>query len=297
MTEIRPDVPEDFESFWTPVIAEAEGSPLDFQRKPQTTVEAFPHRVDHVTFRGVTGEPLFGWIAVPPETEPTASFLWLPPYGRESVMPNEYGTRIGFVSMSFNFHGEGAFHREAYVPDRGYFSHGADEPETFVFKRMLQNAVIASKVLQAQPECDIDRIGAMGMSQGGGISIWLGAWCPRIKAVCADMPFLSAMPWVFSQPVYRYPLKEVSDFMETIPVGRERVLHTLSYFDTLNMATRCSVPTQVSLGLKDPAVRPPTVKAVYEALPGPKRLIEYDWGHDWHPEMVGRNRDWLMTYL
>jgi hypothetical protein len=23
----------------------------------------------------------------------------------------------------------------------------------------------------------------------------------------------------------------------------------------------------------------------------------YDWGHDWHPEMVETNRDWLLSHI
>ena len=221
----------------------------------------------------------------------------MPPYGQESLLPNQYGTREGFATISFNFHGHEAFHQEKYITSRGYFSEGAGSPETWIFRRMLQDAMIAAKVFQAQLEVDEDRIGAMGMSQGGGISIWLGAWCPIIKAVCADMPFLGAISESLTGSVYRYPLKELTDFMETVPLGTERVLNTLSYFDTMNQATQCKKPTHVSLGLKDPACRPDTVRAIFDALPGPKMLRTYDWGHDWHPDMVENNRQWLLENL
>ena len=31
--------------------------------------------------------------------------------------------------------------------------------------------------------------------------------------------------------------------------------------------------------------------------PREKNLVEYDWGHDWHPEMVENNRRWLLDHL
>lgn len=178
------------------------------------------------------------------------------------------------ASLSFNFHGHDAFHQEEYKVSRGYFAEGAEEPRTWVFRRMIQNAYLAAKVLQAQPEVDEDRIAAAGMSQGGGMSIWLGALCPIVKVVCADMPFLSAIRHTLSKPVHRYPLKELLDFAEGIPLGKERILHTLSYYDTVNMATFCRVPTQVSMGLKDPSVRPECVQATFDALPGPKTSFD-----------------------
>jgi cephalosporin-C deacetylase len=253
--------------------------------------------VDRLDFRGVAGEAVHGWIAYPPGVRRAPAFLWIPPYGRESKLPDEYGTREGFASMSFNFFGLDAFHQEEYRPERGYFAQGVEDPRTWVFRQMFQNAYIAMRVLQAQFEADEDRCASAGMSQGGGMAIWLGAHCPVVKAVCADMPFLSAINDTLSKEVYRYPLKEITDYAATLPLGMQRVLNTVSYFDSMNQATRCRVPTHVALGLKDPAVRPECVRSTYRALPGPRLLREYDVGHDWYPDMVPNNRDWLAKHL
>ncbi len=290
-------IPEDFDAFWTETVQEANAVSLDYRRSLTNEYDRPGFVVETLDFAGMGGRRLHGWIAYPEGARRLPSFVWLAPYGRESKLPDEYGTRDGFTSLSFNFHGEAAFHQERYEIARGYFAQGAEDPETWVFRRMFQDAVIATRVLQAQVEVDEDRIGAMGMSQGGGLSIWLGAWCPIVKAVVADMPFLSDIARTLSGSVYRYPLKEVSDYMASIPVGEARVMNTLQYFDTSHQATRCRVPTQVSQGLKDPACRPDTVRKTFESLPGSKRLITYDWGHDWHPNMVENNRQWLAENL
>jgi len=140
---------------------------------------------------------------------------------------------------------------------------------------------------------DEDRIGAMGMSQGGGIAIWLGAFWPRVRVVAADLPFLAGTSATGVRGAYRYPLKELADWADRETLGEQRISHTLSYFDTAHLATRCGVPTLVSAGLQDPAVRPASVRAVYEALPGHRHLVEYPGGHDWDPGMVDNNRAWL----
>ncbi len=288
---------DDLQAFWQAAEAEAHSAPLDYHRSLRNDYDLSGFTVETLTFRGIRGEMLSGWLAYPPGARRLRSFLWVPPYGRESLVPNEYGTREGMVSLSFNFFGHGAFHQEKYVRERGYFSEGAEDPETWVFRRMYQNASIAARVLQAQVEVDEDRIGSMGMSQGGGLSLWLGAWSPVVKAVCADMPFLCQIATQLEGAVYRYPLKEVADFMDQIPLGRDRVLNTVSNFDTVSQAAFCQVPAQVSLGLKDPAARPDHVRAAFEVLPGTKRLKVYDWGHDWHPEMVESNREWFADHL
>lgn len=294
---MSPNVPEDFDAFWAETTAEAAAERLDYARSLTNDYDFGGYRVESLTFRGMHGAELHGWIAYAPAAKRERAFLWIPPYGRESLLPNQYGTRAGFVSMSFNFFGHGPFYQESYTPSRGYFSEGAESPKTWVFRTMIQNALVAARVFQAQPEVDEDRIAAMGMSQGGGMAIWLGALCPFIKAVAADMPFLGGIRHVLSRQAYRYPLKELTDFADSIPLGMERILNTIDYFDTINFATRCRVPTLVSAGTKDPSVRLDQAQAIYDALPGVKELKVYDWGHDWHPEMVGANRAWLLSHI
>lgn len=298
MSEFIPYVPEDFDEFWATAVAETHEVPLFFKRERTDRRSPSGHVVDQILFCGAEGQPLEGWIAYPEGSRRLQSFLWIPPYGRESLLPNEYGTREGFVSMSLNLHGLGAFHQEKYVTHRGYFGEGALSPETWVFRRLIQHVLVALRVMQAQGEVDEDRIGTMGMSQGAGLSIWAGALSPIVRAVAADMPFLGAMPFALSRNAHRYPLKELVDVMENEVLGRERVLHTVSYYDTLNFATRCTKPTQISFGLKDPACRPETVRSIFEAVPAEdKKLIEYPGGHDWDPEMVVNNSSWLASRL
>lgn len=96
---------------------------------------------------------------------------------------------------------------------------------------------------------------------------------------------------------YRYPLKELTDFADSIPLGMERILNTIDYFDTIHFATRCMVPTLVSAGTKDPAVRVDQAESVFAALPGEKEFVVYEWGHDWHPDMIENNRSWMLRHL
>ncbi len=298
MSVFAPDPPDDLVEFWQAAAEESRRAPLDFHRDLSSTqVNDQGLLVQTLTFRGIKGEPRHGWIAYPEGARREIGFLWTPPYGRESLLPNQYGTRAGMTSLSFNFFGHEAYHQEKYTPSRGYFAEGVDSPSTWIFRTMFQDAYMAARVLQAQFEVDEDRVGAMGMSQGGGISIWLGAWCPIIRAVCTDMPFLGAMRAALSRNVHRYPLKELIDHADRMPLGMERMLATIAYFDTVNQATACHVPTHVSLGLKDPAARPENVEAIFEALPGTKMLRQYDWGHDWLPAMIENNRNWLIEHL
>ncbi len=297
MIELPYEKPEDFQEFWTDVTAEAMAYPLKVSTFRIVPDQSPTHVVEVFSFAGIQGRVRHGWLAYPEGARRLPGFLWVPPYGRESKLPDEYGTRTGMVSMSFNFHGEDAFHQEAYKPDRGYFAEGAEDPSTWIFKTMYQDAVIALRILHAQVQVNEEQIGVAGMSQGGGISIWLGAWLPLVKSVCADMPFMCGMGDSVLKYAYRFPLKELSDYMHEIPIGEQRVLNTLSYFDTIFQAEHCAKPTQITVGLKDPSCRPPNVQMAYDALPGKKHLETLDWGHDWHPNMVINTKRWFFQTM
>ncbi len=298
MSVYKPTFPIGFDSFWSDLVGEAESHSLEYsvsEFKPSTRSD---HWVAEYEFRSIIGEQLHGWIARPKAEGHFPGFLWLPPYSRWSMLPNEYGTRPGFASISLNYFGESAFHQEIYKPERGYFSEGCENPRTWIFRRMIQDAILVSRIFETQSFVDSERIASMGMSQGGGMSIWLGAMCPRIKAVVADMPFLGAMPWALDLTKgFRFPLKELTDVMSTSELNAELILETISFFDTVNLAAKCEIPVRVTLGLKDPAVRPEQARAVFDALAGQKEIQELNWGHDWHPEMISGSLNWLNQWL
>lgn len=297
MIEFPYDIPEDFEEFWRRTVNEALAKPLKVSSFRIVETDNQTHVVEVFSFAGIDDQVRHGWIAYPPGARDLPAFLWVPPYGRESKLPDQYGTRTGMVSLSINFHGEDAFHQEAYLPERGYFAEGAEEPENWIFRRMFQDCIIALRILGASVQADPERLGVAGLSQGGGMSIWLGAWAPMVKAVCADLPFMCAMGHTALNAAYRYPTKELADFMDEVPLGRERLLNTLSYFDTVFQAEYCKVPTHVSVGLKDPSCRPANVQLAMDSLPGKKHLEVLDWGHDWHESMVMNNKRWFFQNL
>lgn len=297
MTLQPPYIPDGFDDFWLDAVREAKKVGANFRRTPQNEVVRDGFTIDLLQFESVGGRSVEGWFAFPTRRLISPGFLWLAPYGRWSMLPNEYGTREYLCSLSFNFHGEAAFHREDYRPERGYLTEGIDRPETWVFRRMFQDCVVAAAVLQAQEECNAQQVGAMGMSQGGGMAVWLAAFLPSLRAVVADMPFGAARPLVFERDIARYPLKEISDYMAQSDSARASVMRTLSFYDTVNFAARCKAPTLLTYGTKDPAVREYEVRSVYEALVGEKSIEAIDGGHDWHESMVERNRQWLLDHF
>jgi cephalosporin-C deacetylase len=197
------------------------------------------------------------------------------------------------ITFSINLHGYAVEPNVPYSPELGYFTRGIQSPQSYIYRRIVQDSIVAIRVLAAQAEVDSSRLIAAGLSQGGGLAVMLGAWGRLTRGVVAELPALSYWEYLLGRPAWRYPIKEFMDYMEMTGASREAILQTLQYYDAVNHAPYVRVPTQLSLALKDPGIRAPVVFSLYDALPQPKRLLIYEeLGHDWHPEMRLRLEEW-----
>ncbi len=298
---LKPNIPPSFTDFWHSITKDAMQYPLNYKATSiLSEVDTEHHTVYNIEFNGIKDEKRHGWIAIPKEiqqNEQCPAFIWLNPYGSWSTPPNKYTTRPGYISLSFNFHGLPSIHDEKYSVARGYFTNGIESRNTFTYKYFYQDAILAARILQDHPNVDRNRISCMGLSQGGGMSIWMNTFCPIIQSACADLPFFVGVEYILSHRFYRYPIKEIPDYLEKHNLNLDDILNETLYFDTLNIATFNKNPLLISLGLKDPACKPEAIRALYENVSSEKQLIEYPGGHDYDQHMVQNNLNWVNNTL
>lgn len=295
----KPQPPADFEAFWRAVAQEAEATPVRYERVHFERDDHPTHQVFRLRWVGVDGQGREGWYAIPRRVPtPMPAVLYLPGYGVSTVPINENTMFEGCITFSVNLHGYAVEPNVPYSPELGYFTRGIESPQSYIYRRLVQDSIVAMRVLAAQAEVDSSKLIAAGLSQGGGLAVMLGAWCRLTRCVVAELPALSYWEYLLGRPAWRYPIKEFTDYMERTGTPRETVLQTLQYYDAVNHAPFVRVPTQVSLALKDPGIRAPVVFSLYDAMPKPKRLLIYEeLGHDWHPEMRLRLEEWAHETL
>jgi cephalosporin-C deacetylase len=153
---------------------------------------------------------------------------------------------------------------------------GVLDPKTYYYRRVFVDGVRAVEAARSHPAVDASRIALTGGSQGGGITLAVGALAGQVAAVMPDVPFLCHYR-AATELVDTAPYSEIVKFCKIHRDKIETVFATLSYFDGVNFATRIDAPALLSTGLMDDTCPPRTVFAAYNYLPGPKEIRIYPY--------------------
>lgn len=282
----------DFDDFWQRTLAEAREFPLNarFERVDYglRLVETFD-----VTFNGYGGQPIKGWLILPRFRHgPLPCVVEFIGYGGGRGFPTDWllWANVGFAHLVMDTRGQGSAWSPGDTPDPepegssphypGFMTRGILNPRTYYYRRVFTDAVRAVEAAQSHPDVDAGQIAVTGASQGGGITLAVGGLEPKVSVVMPDVPFLCH---------YRRAL-EISDSAPYTEIQRycqvhrdkiDVVFRTLSYFDGVNFAARCTAKALFSVGLMDMVCPPSTVYAAYNHFAGPKEIRVYTYnGHE-----------------
>lgn len=283
----RPEVrePADFDDFWEQTLAESRAlaQPIQLRRidSPLQSVEVYD-----VTFSGFGGDPIGGWLLLPADIhEPLPAVVEFNGYGGGRGLPHE---RLGWAASGYahffmDTRGQGStWGTGGVTPDPhgsgpsspGYMTRGIDDPNSYYYRRVYTDAVLAIDAIRTLERVDAARVAVCGGSQGGGIAIAAAALSTGLIAAMPDVPFLCQ----FERAVGftgRDPYDEVVRYLSIHRGAAERTFETLSYFDGVNLARRATAPALFSVALMDPICPPSTVYAARNHWGGVAEIVEY----------------------
>ncbi|MEM2737338.1 MAG: acetylxylan esterase, partial [Thermoproteota archaeon] len=156
----------------------------------------------------------------------------------------------------------------------------------------------ASKLL-TEMECVMnDRIGVMGMSQGGGLTLVTVALNGKMALALSEEPFLCHFERAV-EVTTTDPYLEISRYLKTRPNDFEKVFETLSYFDAMNFAPDIKCPILMSVGLFDVTCPPSTVFATFNHIASKNKelAIYHGAGHEYINVHREKNVEWVVKYL
>ena len=283
--------PADFDDFWDDALAEMRALDPQVEMVPHPLKASFAECFD-LYFIGVGGARVHAKLLRPKSAPaPHPALVMFHGYGSNS---GDWAGKLGYVAQGYSVaaldvRGQGGLSQDVGGTTgrtaTGHFIRGVDDaPEKMLFRQVFLDCAQLAGIVMAMPDVDAGRVGAMGGSQGGALTVVCAALEPRIKKAAATFPFLSDYKRVWEMDLAAGAYQEIRDYFRTFDPCHEReeaVWTRLGYVDIQHLAPRIKAEVLMPVGLMDTVCPPSTQFAAYNKITSPKSLLLYpDFGHE-----------------
>ncbi len=235
-------------------------------------------RVSLATYPGVNGKTIYGWYLTPVQPGKYPALLCLAGYGARTIAPPVFLAQKGFAVLAINVRGNPVDTARVKTID-DYLTQGIESPNSYVYREIMGQVLRGWWALGKREEVDPDRMGIVGVSEGGGLGLMLAALDSHVRAVSADAPMLADFPLSIRRA--KWPYQRVAQYLREHPEQTAQVATTVSYFDAVNFASEVKAPSLLSVGFLDQVSLPSAVYGLYNLLGGDKELHPFPQaGHE-----------------
>ena len=256
----------DFDEFWREAINKLRDREWSAEVESHAS-ESEDVNTFEVTLKSHGNVTVRGWLEVPQAEGPHPAVLRVPGYG-STMRP--LGNVDDMIVFSFNPRGHGNSQDQVPREPVDYWIRGLDSKDDYYYLGAYLDCLQAIEYLSRREDVDQERIAVWGGSQGGGLAFATAALDSRVDLCISDITWLC--DWVNYFELTDWP--EMNSWVEDRESrGWKKTLTTLSYFDTMNLASRIQCPTVMSIGLQDPICPPTTSYATFNRIRGPRE----DW--------------------
>jgi cephalosporin-C deacetylase-like acetyl esterase len=297
-------VPEDFDAFWTKVLAD--NDKLEMLPQLELVPEKCTPKVNvySASFQNHRkGCRMYGTMCVPADLKPgdkLPAILIVPGAGCRARTGFYAEAEKGFVTLEVGIH-----HIPTVMDDEIYAQlkagmmaeyqfYNMDDKDKYVYKSIYAGCARAVDFLAGLDFVDPDRIGVTGGSQGGALSITTAALNPKVKCLAAFYPALADLTGYLYGRGGGWPHAFRNGYMAT----KERI-ETSRYYDVANFARKITVPVFYSYGFNDMTCCPTSTTATYNVIPSSEKTlwIVPEIEHWTYPEQNIARSQWLMDQL
>jgi cephalosporin-C deacetylase len=171
----------------------------------------------------------------------------------------------------------------------GHIIRGLDDalqghPEKLLFRQVFLDAAQLAGIVMDMPEVNSKKVGVLGGSQGGALTVACAALEPRIKKIAPIYPFLTDYKrvWAMDQGSLAYSeLREYFRSFDPTHKDEEKVFEKLGYIDIQNLAPRITADVLWGIGLMDVTCPPSSQFATYNKIISKKSMVIYpDFDHE-----------------
>jgi cephalosporin-C deacetylase len=286
--------PADFDEYWDGALAEMRALDAKVELVPSDFAPAAAECFD-LYFTGVAGARIHAKYLRPKSAaKPHPAVVEFHGYSGNS---GDWAPKLKWVSQGFSVaaldcRGQGGQSQDVGGvlgnTLRGHIIRGLDDrPENLLFRHIYLDCAQLAGIVMDMPEVDPKRVGAMGGSQGGGLTLACAALEPRIARAAPVLPFLSDYQRVWEMDLAVAAYEELKQYFRLFDPRHEReqeVFTKLGYIDVQHLAPRIKGKVLMIVGLMDQICPPSTQFAAYNKITSDKEMVLYpDFGHEGLP--------------
>lgn len=291
--------PKDFDQYWDAAILEMR------QTDPRISLEKADFSTNfaeclHLYFTGVRGARVHARLLRPTNYSGKRPAL-LVFHGYSGASPSwiellPYAAQ-GFVVAALDCRGQGGLSEDVgghKGPTQwGHIIRGLEGPaENMLYRHIFLDTAQLARIIMDFPDVDSERVGAMGGSQGGGLTLACAALEPRIRLAASTYPFLCDYQRVWEIDLAKDAYHELHDYFrrrDPLHARESEIFTRLGYIDVQHLAPRIRAEVLMGVALMDTVCPPSTQFAAYNKISAPKSTVIYpDFAHEILPGLDER---------
>lgn len=297
--------PSDIDEFWERALEEMRNTDPCVELVPSDFAVPFAECFD-LYFTGVRGARIHAKYIKPKNCiEPHPAVLQFHGYAGNC---GEWYDKLGYAAAGFSVaamdcRGQGGLSEDAGnfkgTTWNGHIIRGLDDcPDNLMYRQIFIDTAQLASIIMNMPEVDENRVGAMGLSQGGALTLACASLEPRIKKLAPLYPFLCDYKrvWEMDLAVDAYAeLKYYFKCFDPLHEREDEVFTRLGYIDLQHIVKRICGDVMMGTGLMDTLCPPSTQFAAYNKITAPKKMVIYpDYGHEKIPDFIDRTFKFMM---
>lgn len=287
--------PDDFDAYWRRALRELDDTDPAVELVPSRSFKPSRAEAFDLWFTGVGGARIHAKYLRPAGAGAYAKLPALLLFHGYSGHSGDWADKLAWVNEGYcvaalDCRGQGGLSQDSGAvlgnTLRGHIIRGLDDPDPqkLLFRSIFLDTAQLARVVMGLSEVDPRRVGAMGGSQGGALTLACAALEPRIKRAVSIFPFLCDYQRVWEMDQAKDAYAELREYFRLFDPRHERekeVFTKLGYIDCQHLAPRIKAQLLLFTGLMDSICPPSTQFAAYNKIKSRKRMVIYpDFGHE-----------------
>ncbi len=288
--------PSDMEPFWDAAVAEMNAVDPAVELVPAQFTTSFADCFD-LWFTGVRGARIHAKFLRPKNPVGKVPAI-LQFHGYTGHSGDWFGklayAAAGFAVAALDCRGQGGLSEDVGGvkgnTHNGHIIRGlGDKPENMLMRHIFLDTAQLAKIVMDMPEVDGTRVGAMGGSQGGALTVACASLEPRINRLFPVFPFLCDYKRVWEMDLAKDAYQELRTHFRAFDPRHERedaIFEQLGYIDLQHLSHRIRGEVKMAVGLMDNICPPSSQFAMYNRITSKKQTVIYpDFGHEGLPDV------------